>query len=130
MSILGEFMKNIKIKSKLENLLENKVIENEYVGIIDDGNICYKDGNCDISIKLESPLKIWRKCSEYELCLEFYDKKNSYCLYNIYSVGSLNLKVYTDYIDVDNQAVFIKYSIYWQNELMGKFVYQFNYEVI
>ena len=122
-------MSKINIKSILNNLTEKEIFNVETVGVLIDNKIKYIDNSVTVIIELKDNIvSLERITSEYHICMEF-DKNNiTNGKYEIKSLGNFDLRLETKELNINNNEIFIKYSMFI-NDVKQDFEYKIMYEV-
>lgn len=121
-------MGKINICSVLENVTENKFFCNETVGIINDNKIKYVDKLVTVVITIESDeLTIVRRSKEYEIVLPLKENETLDGIYNIQSLGSLELNVHTIKLVIEDNLIEVEYEMIMDKENKTKFKFKLEY---
>lgn len=108
----GDIMPKIKIKASLENKNEKNVSTCESMGIKIDNKIKYSENDICTVIKILKPkLVLERKCAEYHIVLNFDLEKETKGIYNIFNLGSLELKIKTKSLSIADGKIKIDYEL-------------------
>lgn len=121
-------MGKINIRSVLENVNEKKFFCNETVGILKDKKIKYIDNFVTVIISIENEdVIITRRSDEYmiELPLKLNEVKKG--IYNIKSLGILDLEVYTSKLIVQDNLIDLEYEMVMDKENKTKFKFKLEY---
>lgn len=123
-------MSKISIKSLLEDLIENEKNEVITKGNFNDGIIFYVDNNTEvfIDISVKNEVVIRRRCDEYELILNYNQKSATKGKYDITGVGTLDLEVNTENLEITDNKIIIKYNLGQNNQKYGEFKFCLEYE--
>lgn len=119
----GDIMPKIKIKACLENKNAKSFDTNEVMGIKVDNKIKYYDNDiCTVINVLNKELILERKSQEYHIVLKFNPSKTTKGLYAIFDIGTLDLKITTNFLSITDNEIKIDYEL----ENMGE-VTNFSY---
>lgn len=123
-------MSKIKINSTLK--MNDEVIEKKFMGIIIDNKITYKEDLISVTILLNNDkIKMRRDTEEYCINFEFLNNKKTTCVYNVKKQNMIiYLKVKTNSLVIKDNLIIVDYDLYQQSEIIDKFIFKFEYEVI
>ena len=123
-------MSKIRIKSLLEDLVENEKTEVSTKGNLNDGIISYIENKIEVFIEISSAneVVIKRRCDEYELVLNCDRNSNTKGTYNIIGVGNLDVEVETEALDISSNRIDIKYNLGQNSQKYGEFKFCLEYE--
>lgn len=124
-------MSKIKIKTILTNKTENQVYQNELIGIKSDNKIKYQDGGVNSIITIyEDILNIERKSNDYLINLPIDLKNITQGIYDIYSLGKINLDIQTTKLEIGNNKIKINYVLIFGKEEKIKMEFYLEWEEI
>lgn len=126
-------MAKIKIKTSLNTINEMSAnISNEIIGEIDDKVIIYNEGDIKVIIEiLEDKITMSRINDDYVIKMSFIRDSITEGLYDIKDINAkFNLAVETNELIIEEGKIFIDYHLNLNNEDMGVFHFQLDYEVI
>lgn len=126
-------MAKIRIKTSLNTINEMSAnITNEIVGEKNDNEIIYNEGEIKVIINiLDNKVKMSRINEDYTIKMEFVKNSITDGLYDIKDVNSkFNLAVETNELKIEDGMIFVNYHLNLNNEDMGVFKFQLDYEVI
>lgn len=126
-------MAKIKIKTSLNTINEMSAnISNEIIGEIDDKAIIYNEGDIKVIIEiLEDKITMSRINDDYIIKMPFIRDSITEGLYDIKDINAkFNLAVETNELIIEEGKIFIDYHLNLNNEDMGVFRFQLDYEVI
>lgn len=120
-------MKKIKINSVLSNT-ENETTNVEAIADYneEENKIRYIEESLNVEITiLNNKVIIERSNDEYHLKLEFKQNETIKCKCNIKTVGlDMELEVYTKELNIDDNIIYIEYTLSNENNLIGSFEYK------
>lgn len=124
-------MSKIKIKTILTNKTENQVYQNELIGIKSDNKIKYQDGGVNSIITIyEDILNIERKSNDYLINLPIDLKNITQGIYDIYSLGKINLDIQTTKLEIGNNKIKVNYVLIFSKEEKIKMEFYLEWEEI
>ncbi|MBE6144932.1 MAG: hypothetical protein E7169_05095 [Firmicutes bacterium] len=124
-------MSKIKIKTILTNKTENQVYQNELIGIKSDNKIKYQDGGVNSIITIyEDILNIERKSNDYLIKLPIDLKNITQGIYDIYSLGKINLDIQTTKLEIGNNKIKVNYVLIFDKEEKIKMEFYLEWEEI
>lgn len=115
----------VKVRYVLKNEMEESNLET--IGIKKDSELLFKDGDVTFKITLSKPIIIKRTSKDYELMMNFDDKKG---FYKINNLGNFDLSLKTLDVNVTDNNLYLKYNLTINGEDNGIFELNLNYEVI
>lgn len=112
--------------------MNDEVIEKKFMGIIIDNKITYKEDLISVTILLNNDkIKMRRDTEEYCINFEFLNNKKTTCVYNVKKQNMIiYLKVKTNSLVIKDNLIIVDYDLYQQSEIIDKFIFKFEYEVI
>ena len=126
-------MAKIKIKTSLNTINEMSAnINNEIVGEINNNEIIYNEGEIKVIITiLDNKITMSRINDDYVIKMEFILNSITEGIYDIKDVNTkFNLAVETNELTINDGMIFVNYHLNLNNEDMGIFKFQLDYEVI
>lgn len=120
-------MSKIKINSSLINFDGKENYNYNNLGIIKNNKVIYIDNDINTSLDLCN-LILKRTSNEYEILLDFKNKKGYYRVDNLNC--TFNLKIEIKKIIEKDKYLCIEYSLFIDNTHLGIYKYKFSYEVI
>lgn len=126
-------MAKIKIKTSLNTINEMSAnISNEIVGEINNNEIIYNEGEIKVIITiLDNKVTMSRINDDYVIKMEFILNSITEGIYDIKDVNTkFNLAVETNELTINDGMIFVNYHLNLNNEDMGVFKFQLDYEVI
>lgn len=116
------------MRVKVRYILKNKEEETtlETIGIKKNHEILFRDHDVTFKINL-SNLMISRASKDYELVMNFDDKKG---FYKINNLGTFDLLLKKLDVDINDMGLYLKYNLTINGEDNGIFELKLNYEVI
>lgn len=126
-------MAKIKIKTSLNTINEMSAnISNEIVGEINNNEIIYNEGEIKVIITiLDNKVTMSRINDDYVIKMEFILNSITEGIYDIKDVNTkFNLAVETNELTINDGMIFVNYHLNLNNEDMGIFKFQLDYEVI
>ena len=126
-------MAKIKIKTSLNTINEMSAnINNEIVGEMNNNEIIYNEGEIKVIITiLDDKIIMTRINDDYVIKMEFILNSITEGIYDIKDVNTkFNLAVETNELTINDGMIFVNYHLNLNNEDMGIFKFQLDYEVI
>lgn len=126
-------MAKIKIKTSLNTINEMSAnISNEIVGEMNNNEIIYNEGEIKVIITiLDNKITMSRINDDYVIKMEFILNSITEGIYDIKDVNTkFNLAVETNELTINDGMIFVNYHLNLNNEDMGFFKFQLDYEVI
>ena len=126
-------MAKIKIKTSLNTINEMSAnISNEIVGEMNNNEIIYNEGEIKVIITiLDNKITMSRINDDYVIKMEFILNSITEGIYDIKDVNTkFNLAVETNELTINDGMIFVNYHLNLNNEDMGVFKFQLDYEVI
>lgn len=126
-------MAKIKIKTSLNTINEMSAnINNEIVGEMNNNEIIYNEGEIKVIITiLDNKITMSRINDDYVIKMEFILNSITEGIYDIKDVNTkFNLAVETNELTINDGMIFVNYHLNLNNEDMGIFKFQLDYEVI
>ena len=121
-------MSKINIKSVLNNLTEEEKFNVEVAGIKIDNKIKYIDDFVTVVVELkDDKIFLERTSKEYYIKMEFDINNITNGIYEINTLGSFDLRVETKELNVKDDRIFIKYTMYI-NDVKQDFEYEIIYK--
>lgn len=126
-------MAKIKIKTSLNTINEMSAnISNEIVGEMNNNEIIYNEGEIKVIITIfDNKIMMSRINDDYVIKMEFILNSITDGVYDIKDVNTkFNLAVETNELTINDGMIFVNYHLNLNNEDMGIFKFQLDYEVI
>lgn len=126
-------MAKIKIKTSLNTINEMSAnISNEIIGEMNNNEIIYNEGEIKVIINiLDNKVTMSRINDDYVIKMEFILNSITEGIYDIKDVNTkFNLAVETNELTINDGMIFVNYHLNLNNEDMGIFKFQLDYEVI
>lgn len=126
-------MAKIKIKTSLNTINEMSAnISNEIIGEKNNNEIIYNEGEIKVIITiLDNKITMSRINDDYVIKMEFILNSITEGIYDIKDVNAkFNLAVETNELTIKDGMIFVNYHLNLNNEDMGIFKFQLDYEVI
>ena len=126
-------MAKIKIKTSLNTINEMSAnISNEIIGEKNNNEIIYNEGEIKVIINiLDNKVTMSRINDDYVIKKEFILNSITEGIYDIKDVNTkFNLAVETNELTINDGMIFVNYHLNLNNEDMGIFKFQLDYEVI
>ena len=124
-------MQKVKISSNLLNS-DGETTNIETTGEFDKENNVITYNENDLKVRLEmfsNKVIISRKNNEYDLKLEFQKNEKKECTYMVKSIGlELTVEVVTNELEITSNSVHLKYELYNEHQIVGKFEYKLIFE--
>ena len=121
-------MSKINIKGELNNLTEQEKFSIDTMGILLDNKIKYIDNSVTVILEMkDDEIFLERSTNEYHISMDFSKDNITNGIYEIKTLGNFDLRVETKEIDIENNKIFIKYSMYI-NDVKQDFEYKIEYE--
>ncbi len=123
-------MAKININSTLKT--KNNVIKNEFIGIINNNKITYKDNGVLVNIYIDNnKIKMERKTSSYIIKFTFIHNTVTQCEYYIKGLERIiYFDNYTKQLQIKSNKIFVEYDLYQQQNKIESFMFKLIYEVI
>lgn len=115
----------VKVRYVLKNEHEESILET--IGIKKDHVLLFKDHDVTFKIMLSQPIIINRISKDYELIMNFDDKKG---VYKINGLGTFDLSLKILALNINDNHLYLKYNLTISGENNGIFELNLNYEVI
>lgn len=126
-------MAKINIKTSLNTINEMSAnISNEIIGEITDKKLIYNEGEIKVIIEIfDDQIIMSRINDDYIIKMVFIKNSITEGLYDIKDVDvKFNLAVETNELIIEDGKIYIDYHLNLNNEDMGVFHFQLDYEVI
>lgn len=126
-------MAKINIKTSLNTINEMSAnINNEIIGEITDKKLIYNEGEIKVIIEIfDDQIIMSRINDDYIIKMLFIKNSITEGLYDIKDIDvKFNLAVETNELIIEEGRIYIDYHLNLNNEDMGVFHFQLNYEVI
>lgn len=126
-------MAKIKIRTSLNTINEMSAnISNEIIGEMNNNEIIYNEGEIKVIITiLDNKVTMSRINDDYVIKMEFILNSITEGIYDIKDVNTkFNLAVETNELTINEGMIFVNYHLNLNNEDMGIFKFQLDYEVI
>lgn len=126
-------MAKINIKTSLNTINEMSAnISNEIIGEITDKKLIYNEGEIKVIIEIfDDQIIMSRINDDYIIKMVFIKNSITEGLYDIKDVDvKFNLVVETNELIIEDGKIYIDYHLNLNNEDMGVFHFQLDYEVI
>lgn len=122
-------MPKINIKTMLHNVTEEKFFSNEGIGILLDNKLKFIDDGITVIIEFkDGNISINRSSDEYDIYMPFELNRRTTGIYNINSLGALNLEVEASLIKIEDNKIELEYQMIIDNVEVQKFNYKIEYE--
>lgn len=108
-------------------VIQNEIDKIECMGEIKDNKIVYKNDLEHITIDVEDKIKIIKIMDESKIEMDFDINNLTKCIYSTKYLGSIDLNIKTNLLEVDDNRIYIEYTITESNE---QHTYEIEYEVI
>lgn len=127
----GDNMSKINIKTMLKNKTENKIFNNEIIGIITDNTIKYIDNEVNVIISFkQNGLNIERKSKDYHISFPLLLNENTKGIYDIKNLGLMDLMIYTNKLEITDNILNVEYKLIVDKETVNEFHFYLEMEDI
>lgn len=121
-------MSKINIKAILNNLTDNEVFNTDVKGIYADNKIKYIDNSVTTILELkDDQILLERVSNEYYVHMIFDKENTTNGIYKINNLGFFDIRIETRKLEVKDNNINIKYSMYIDN-VKQDFEYKIIYE--
>ncbi len=123
-------MSEIMIETSLRNPEEINALKHNLKGIKKRNELIYKEDNTDVIIRIEKVVTIIRKNEDSELTLILDVTNNTTGTYFIKEVGTLEINIQTNILEITNNKIYTEYELVINNEEIGLFKFEIRFEEI